>query len=110
MGPGYLAVCDADQIDSSLGGNNTYGSFYLKTNLAAMPVDSPEDNVVFALSAPLNWGMFFPDGYSSVSVTKTKKNLSSGFSIIGSAGGAGIYGGSGGYATTTTPAPGEGEE
>ena len=111
LGPGYLAVCDADQIDSSLGGNNTYGSFYLKTNLAAMPVDSPEDNVVFALSAPLNWGMFFPDGYSSVGVTKTKKNLSSGFSIIGSAGGAGIYGGSGGDATTTTTqAPGEGEE
>jgi len=80
---GYLSVCDADQIHTSLGGNNEVANFFTNTNLDQMQPDDTELGIVFAQSVPINWGMFFPKGYSSISTAKLR-NYNGSISIAGS--------------------------
>jgi len=74
---GYISVCDADQIHTSLGGNNTVGSFYKKNNLSRLSIEDSEAGITYAINAPFNWGMFFPEGYDSTSVSRLKNNQNS---------------------------------
>lgn len=76
---GYWQFYDADVIKPNLCGNNP-DSRLKYTNISQAPKSYPETNDVDPLSVTSSWGMYFPDGYTSASVSKLK-NASEGFSF-----------------------------
>lgn len=76
---GYWQFFDADVIKPNLCGNNP-DSRLKYTNISQSPKSYPETNDVDPLTVTSSWGMYFPDGYTSASVSKLK-NTSEGFSF-----------------------------
>lgn len=76
---GYWQFFDADVIKPNLCGNNP-DSRLKKTNIKQAPKDYPDTNDIDPLRVTSSWGMYFPDGYTSSSVSKLK-NTSEGFSF-----------------------------
>lgn len=71
---GYWQFFDADVIKPNLCGNNP-DSRLKYTNISEAPKSYPETNDVDPLSVTSSWGMYFPDGYTSASVSKLKNTL-----------------------------------
>ena len=92
---GYLEFFDADTIKTKLGGNNN-DSKLRRGNVSKVTPDQQYNgsNFVFASNVSSSWGMYFPDGYTSSSVSKVKtgpKNVISAFAQLGFAGMFPIY-------------------
>lgn len=68
---GYLQFYDADLLPVELGGNNTKPSGYLINTIVSRTEPYDPDTGVAAQDVPFSWGMYFPDGYSSLGVKKT---------------------------------------
>ncbi len=93
----YMQFYDADIIPKELGGNNAQ-SRLLNTIIKRTDIyDS--DTGVAAHSVPVSWGMYFPNGYASAGVTRTK-NITSAISANPS---MNIYNPSLNFALYTTP-------
>jgi hypothetical protein len=67
----FIQFYDADIIPKNLGGNNA-GPNRLKNTVIKRTEPSDADTGVAAESVPVSWGMYFPDGYISAGVTRTK--------------------------------------
>lgn len=80
---GYLQFFDADVIKTSLCGNND-NSRLRKTNIKQTTPDYEDSGDILAENVPSSWGLYFPDGYSTASVSRLK-NIDDGFTTTLSA-------------------------
>lgn len=67
----YYQFYDADMIPKNLGGNNT-GPARLRSTVIKRTEPSDPGFGLTSQDVPMSWGMYFPDGYVTASVTRTK--------------------------------------
>lgn len=67
----YMQFYDADIITKDLGGNNAGPNRLLNTVIKRTEIYDADTGVA-ANSVPVSWGMYFPNGYASAGVTRTR--------------------------------------
>jgi hypothetical protein len=84
----YHTFYDADMLPKDIGGNNSSPT-KLKNTVIKRTTPYSDTMGVAAEDVPTSWGMYFPDGYSSLSVRRTKSTRS--VSQVASSNGRVVY-------------------